>query len=139
MISNVQELGTPAQIAAALALIGILVRQIVPWHRVTTDAATKLRDELAARNKLLIERVEKCEVECEAHKEELRTEVNKLREERLNDRAQNLQEQIALVSILARNVDSPLLSKILEQLQATKSRLPHMLTGVIGDAKANGK
>lgn len=136
---DLSSVGSPAQIVAALALLGILAKQVIPWKKISVDAATQLRDELTERNKILIARVERCEKECEDHKEELRTQILSLQQQRLDDRAANLQEQISLVSILVKNVESPLLAKILEQLQATKSKLPYVLTGVKGDAQTSGK
>lgn len=134
-VGAIAAMGTLPQWGAFLVLIGILVRQVVPWRRLSIDSAAQLRKELEERNSKLIARVEKCEKECEDHKTELRTQIHALEQQRLDDRAQNLQEQISLVSILVKNVDNPLLAQVLESLQGARRKLPHELTGVVGDAK----
>jgi hypothetical protein len=83
------------------------------------------------RIKDLEEAVDECRRECEEQKESMRAEMSRLQEQRLNDRAQNLQEQISLVSILVQSVDNPILQRVLEQLQTAKR--VYELTGVVGD------
>jgi hypothetical protein len=61
---------------AAFALMGILIRQVVPWKKVTTDAEAKLRD-------MLIERVQRLEIRLDRqqvrHDAEKRLLIHKLR------------------------------------------------------------
>lgn len=99
------------------------------------DAKERRESRYSQRITELEAAVKTCQHECEEHKEVIRVELRKTEERRLGDRQQHLQEQISLVSLLVKNIDNPLLDKILTQLQATQRSLPYELTGVVGDAE----
>jgi hypothetical protein len=61
---------------AAFALMGILIRQVVPWKKLTTDAEAKLRDMLIERVTRLEQRLDRQQIRHEAEKRLL---IHKLR------------------------------------------------------------
>jgi esterase/lipase len=129
--------GTAPAWALILLCIGTLIKTWPIIQKNLLEAKEKRESRMGNRITELERMVRECQQECEDHKEELREEIRRLENQRLNDRHQNLQEQISLVSILVRNVDNPILAQVLEQLQRTKTALPHTLTGVVGDAKTD--
>jgi hypothetical protein len=60
----------------AISFIGLLVRQVVPWKKVTTDAEAKLRDTLIARVERLEFRLDRQQTRHDAEKRLL---IHKLR------------------------------------------------------------
>jgi uncharacterized membrane protein (DUF106 family) len=118
-------------------LVLAVIAAIKTWplvHKNLLDAKERRESRYSQRITELEQAVKTCQQECDDHKEALRVELRNLEEKRLGDRKQHLQDQISLVSILVKNIDNPLLDRVLQQLQSTQRSLPHELTGVIGDA-----
>lgn len=132
-------LGSPSQVALLVIVIVTLIKTWPIIQRNILDAKERRESRYSQRISELEKAVTSCQQECEDHKEELRQQIGKLERQRLDDRAQNLQEQISLVAILVKNVDNPMLAQILETLQAHKRRLPMELTGIIGDTQSPTK
>lgn len=132
--------GTPSQFALLIIALVALIKVWPILQRNILDAKERRESRYSARITHLEQAVKECHSQCEEQKNGLRVEVRRLEELRLSDRAQNLQEQISLVSILVKNVDNPLLDRILQSLQARSiAEKPRELTGVVGDAYKGGK
>lgn len=56
--SSLQQVTAAGVVVAALSLLGLLIRQIGPWKKQTTDAEASFRAELLSREALLTRRVD---------------------------------------------------------------------------------
>ena len=136
---NLAALGTPAQIIAACALLGILIRQLVPWKQLTLNAEQQIRKELRDRIAELktahadvTGRLLKCETECNEHKIAVERDI-------LGMQKQHLSEQLALVQTIADLFpDAPQLQLLIKELE-TGQRSVTYIGGAVEDAKTNGK
>lgn len=117
--------GSPPQWGLfALALIAFF-RFVIPWRQQSIDSGIQYRRE----NKDLLERVIKCERECEEHKKELREEIFGMRK-------QQMQEQISFARAIIDSLpDNPHLKLLLTALENGQRSLKHVeeVKGPMGD------
>lgn len=93
-------------------LAGILARQVVPWRKLSLDAAAQIREEMK-------ERIDELK---EQHKDCL-NDMKALQEEMAGQRRQHLQEQISLINAIINSVDSPALKGLLKALESVQATL----------------
>lgn len=106
---------------AFIVLLGIFVRQIVPWRQLSLSSEQQLRkelkdrvDELKGDNATLMNRVIQCEKECAEG-------TTKFQEEILGLKRQHFQEQISFARAVIDSVpDAPQLKLLLTALETGK-------------------
>lgn len=81
---------------AALGILGLLIRQVLPWRKQEADAQQQFRDELLARERTLIERIEK--LEAQLSRQQIRHNAERaLDRHRLNNITQCFDAMLLLV------------------------------------------
>lgn len=95
-----------------IVLIGILVRQIIPWRKLSLDAAAQIREELKTRLNEVKEEHRQCLLDMKA-----------LQNEIAGMRRQHVQEQISLINAIISSVDSPNLKGLLRSLESVQVAL----------------
>lgn len=105
-----------------IILLGLAVKQIVPWRQVTLDSRDKFCKTLTEQMDLLQKKLTKCEEDCAKSSKELHEELFGMRK-------QNIQEQISLINTIMRSVDAPelksmsmLLERVQQNLQISQHR-----------------
>jgi len=117
--------GTPPQWGIFIMCLIAFLKFVLPWKQQEFDHHATYRKE----NKELMERVLKCERECEEHKKQLREEIFGLRK-------QHVQEQISFARAIIDSIpDSPHLQALLRVLENGQRSLEsvHELKGPITD------
>jgi hypothetical protein len=119
---------------AFLTLIGLLVRQVLPWRKLTIDAATQIRAELQERVKelkadhrscaeeLAKERVDRA-ADVRSCREECDIQTNKLEQKILGMERSRVQEQISFINAIIDSIDAPELKVLVKSLESVQASL----------------
>lgn len=131
LVQAINWLGSPAQIGTFA--VGVVIALSVMWPKIRQqDFDREARIEAAKTAEIAGYKVEVaelrkelklCEEECAAKLKVHEDEIRDLQEARWGDRKQHLAEQISLINVILRNVESPELRNLLKMFESVKASL----------------